>query len=115
MCVALKKPVLFQKYFKEIIMQLFSEDAIVFSKKINPQKLLIIGPNIFLCTGPAVQKVQKLKSRTTKSPLMQDWGFRLGIRERKMPIKSSQTCHDMATNLITLSEWGSLILSFRIM
>ena len=35
-------------------------------------------PTFFLCTGPAAQTVQKQKSRTTKSPLMQDWVFRLG-------------------------------------
>ena len=32
----------------------------------------------FFSTSLAVQTVQKQKSRTTKSPLMQDWGFRLG-------------------------------------
>ena len=30
---------------------------------------------IFLCTGPSSQTAQKQKSCTTKSPLMQDWGF----------------------------------------
>ena len=30
-------------------------------------------------TGPAAQLAQKQKSRTTKSPLMQDWVFRLGF------------------------------------
>ena len=72
-------------------MQLFSADAIVFSKKKlkifltpktwknRPQKLLIIAPNFFLCTGPAAQTAQKQKSCTNKSPLMQnwvDWGFK---------------------------------------
>jgi hypothetical protein len=71
MCAALKKPVLFQKKFKEnfkkkivkFIMQLFSADAIVFSKEILnffdpenmkkiPQKLLIIGPQLFLMYWP---------------------------------------------------------------
>ena len=33
---------------------------------------------IFFNTGPAAQMAQKQKSRTTKSPLMQDWVFRLG-------------------------------------
>ena len=46
--------------------------------KKRPQKLLIIGPQLFLCTGPAAQTAQKQKSCTTKSPLMQDWVFRLG-------------------------------------
>ena len=40
--------------------------------------MLIIDPNFFLCTGSDVQMAQKQKSRTTKSPLMQDWVFRLG-------------------------------------
>ena len=60
---ALKKPVLFQKKFKEkkfkkkerIIMQLFSADAVVFSKKIEfffvpknrPLKLFVICPQLF--------------------------------------------------------------------
>jgi hypothetical protein len=33
-----------------------------------------------LCTGPAAQMAQKQKSLTTKSPLMQDWVFKLGIK-----------------------------------
>ena len=33
---------------------------------------------VFLCTGPDAQMTKKQKSRTTKSPLMQDWVFRLG-------------------------------------
>ena len=36
-------------------------------------------PTFFLCIGPAAQTAQKQKSRTTKSPLMQDWVFRLGL------------------------------------
>ena len=68
-------------------MHFFGEDAIVFSKtffdpenmkKNRPQKLLIIGPQLFLCTGLAAQMAKKQKSRTTKRPLMQDWVFRLG-------------------------------------
>ena len=38
-------------------------------------------PTFFLCTGPAAQTAQKQKSRTTKSPLMQDWVFRLGLQQ----------------------------------
>jgi hypothetical protein len=72
-------------------MQVFSADATMFSKKFklfflplktwknHPQKLLIIGPDLFLCTGLAAQTAQKQKSRSTKSPLMQDWVFRLGL------------------------------------
>ena len=67
---ALKKPVLFQKKFKEkkfkkkerIIMQLFSADAVVFSKKIEfffvpknmkkpPSKVVRNLPPTFLCTA----------------------------------------------------------------
>ena len=40
--------------------------------KNRTQKLLIIGLQLFLCTGPAAQTTQKQKSNTTKSPLMQD-------------------------------------------
>ena len=43
-----------------------------------PQKLLIIGPIYFVSTDLATQTAQKQKHRTTKSPLMQDWVFRLG-------------------------------------
>ena len=32
------------------------------------------------CTGPTAHIAQKQKSLTTKSPLMQDWVFRLGSR-----------------------------------
>ena len=48
--------------------------------KNHPQKLLIICPTSFLCTGLAAQMAQKQKSSTTKSPLMQDWVFRLGFQ-----------------------------------
>ena len=33
----------------------------------------------FFITGLAAQTAQKQKSRTSKSPLMQDWVFRLGL------------------------------------
>ena len=69
-------------------MQLFSADAMVFSKKKkiapeNMKKLPSIvahnrSPAYFFCSGPAAQTAQNQKSRTTKSPLMQDWIFRLG-------------------------------------
>ena len=36
-------------------------------------------PTCFLCTGLAAKTAQKQKSRTTESPLMQDWVFRLGF------------------------------------
>ena len=39
-------------------------------------------PNFFFSTGPAAQTAQKQKSRTTKSPLMQDWVFRLGVEHK---------------------------------
>ena len=35
-------------------------------------------PTFFFSTGTAAQTAQKHKSRTPKSPLMQDWVFRLG-------------------------------------
>ena len=35
-------------------------------------------PTVFFSSGPAAQMAQKQKSRTPKSPLMQDWVFRLG-------------------------------------
>ena len=52
----------------------------------RPQKLLIIGPQSF--TGPAAQEQ---KSLTTKSPLMQDWVFWLGIEEKDTIKLSRQT------------------------
>ena len=36
-------------------------------------------PTFFFSTGPAAQMAQKQKSRTPKSPLIQDWVFRLGV------------------------------------
>ena len=77
-------------FYKKGIMQLFSEDTKVFSKKKKkyfdpenmkncPHKLLIIGPLPFiLSTGPAAQTDQKQKTCIPKSHLMQDWVFRLG-------------------------------------
>ena len=38
-----------------------------------------VAHNRPLSTGPAAQTAQKQKARTTKSPLMQDWLFRLGL------------------------------------
>ena len=95
-----KKKVLFQKKFKrnfkkenqnKFIMQLFSARYSVFKEikkefwtlktwKNWPKKLLIIGPQLFLCTGPAARTAQKQKSCTNKSPLMHDWIFGLGVQ-----------------------------------
>ena len=58
-------------------MQLLSADSE--NMKNRPQKLLIISPQLFLCTGPAAQTAQKQKSRNMKSPFIQNWVFRLGI------------------------------------
>ena len=45
-----------------------------------PSKVAHIRPPTFLlCTGLAAQTAQKQKSRTTLSPLMQDWVFRMGL------------------------------------
>ena len=44
-----------------------------------PSKVAHNRPNFFFSTGPAAQKAQNQKSRTIKSPLMQDWVFRLGF------------------------------------
>ena len=59
----------------------------MFKKKIDPKNMKKTPskvahnrpPTFFLCTGLAAQTAQKQKSRTTKSPLMQDWVFRLGV------------------------------------
>ena len=48
--------------------------------KKTPSKVAHNRPKIiFFSTGLAAQMAQKQKSRTTKSPLMQDWVFRLGL------------------------------------
>ena len=73
-------------------MQFFSADTIMFSKEIYkknlahenmkkmPSKVAHNRPKtFFFVTGPAAQMAQKQKPRTTKSPLMQNWVFRLGI------------------------------------
>ena len=62
-------------------MQLFSADATMFLKKISPENMKKLPSKvahnrpkiIFFITGLAAQIAQKQKSRTTKSPLMQDW------------------------------------------
>jgi hypothetical protein len=70
-------------------MQVFSADTTILSKnlKINfaPEnmkkplsKVAHNRPIFFFSTGPAAQTARKQKSRTTKSPFMQDWVFRLG-------------------------------------
>ena len=70
-------------------MQLFSEDATIYifkrfniffaheNMKKSPSKVAHNRPR--LSTGLAAQTAQKQKSGTTKSPLMQNWVFRLGV------------------------------------
>ena len=61
-------------------------DFTIFKKKIaheNMKKPTLkscsqLAQTPFLCTGLAAHTAQKQKSRTTKSPLRQDWVFRLG-------------------------------------
>ena len=49
-----------------------------------PSRVAYDRPKItFFSIGPAAQIAQKQKSRTTKSPLMQDWVFRLGAKLEK--------------------------------
>ena len=77
-------------------MQLFSADATIFKKKNltfifapenmkkTPSKVAHNWPRpFFSSTGLAAQTAQKQKSRTTKSPLMQDWVCRLGLYQRR--------------------------------
>ena len=70
-------------------MQLFSVDATMLKKdsisfapknmKKPPSKVAHNGPRpFFFSTVPAAQTAHKQKSRTTKSPSMQDCVFRLG-------------------------------------
>ena len=73
-------------------MQLFSADAIVFSNEIQiffdpenmkktPSKVAHNRPPIFFYVLARLPKTaQEQKSHTTKSPLMQEWVFRLGDR-----------------------------------
>ena len=42
--------------------------------KKTPLKVVYNWQRFFSRAGPAAQTAQKQKSRTTKSPLMQDWG-----------------------------------------
>ena len=70
-------------------MPLFSADAtIIFFAPENmnktPSKVAHNRPRpFFFCTGLAAQMAQKKKSRTSKSLLMQDWVFRLGLEHKK--------------------------------
>ena len=63
---------------KKKILCNFLVRTLVFPKNFSffprkPQKLLRMGPQLFLCTCPAGQTAQKQKSCTTKSPLMHDY------------------------------------------
>ena len=71
-------------------MQLFSEDAIVFSKKINnffdpenmkkrPQKLLIIGPQLLFLYWPGYPNGPEMEIPYHQKPLNADWVFRWGL------------------------------------
>ena len=74
-------------------MQIFSADAEVFLNKIlnffcpenmkkPPSKVAHNRPpHFFYVLAKLPQMAQKQKSRTNKSPLMQDWVFRLGLRD----------------------------------
>ena len=62
----------------------FKKKSLIFFDSENmkkpPTKVANNQPaTFFVCTGPAAQMTQKQKSRTTKSPLMQDCVFRLGV------------------------------------
>ena len=63
----------------------FSEKATKIWKILDPENMKNLPSNVahnlpqfFFIYWPAVQTAQKQKSRTTKSPLIQDWVFRLG-------------------------------------
>ena len=93
----------------------------VFFKKINiffdpenmkkhPQKLLIIGP-LFLCTGPAAQTFQKQKTRTTKSPLMLDWVFRLACLQKLSTYFSAASFNSSCSRICPKHFWTIFISS----
>ena len=98
MCTAQKNPVLskkkfFKYFFYFINYEFFIVDAMVFSKKNDPenmkkpQKLLTISPNFFVLDWLLKRSRIINLVRTTKSPLMQDWVFRLvGQHYRIVPI-----------------------------
>jgi hypothetical protein len=52
-------------------------------KKIPSKVAHNLPLTFFFNTGPAAQTAQKHKSRTPKSPLMQEWVFRLGWQLKK--------------------------------
>ena len=65
-------------------------------------------PTFFLHNGPAVQTAQKQKSRSTKSPLMQDWVFRLGIirnlkKKQMIEISIVRRCNGKKADVLGLS------------
>ena len=55
-------------------------------------------PTFLLCTGSAAQTAQKQKFRTTKSPLMQDWVFRLGFHGQDEPFLDFAHLHSFIAN-----------------
>ena len=66
-----------------------------------PQKLLIIGLQLFLCTSPAAQTTKKQRYGTTKRPLIQDQVCRLGAQ-----LISAQLQHQkVQINLIVTIVW----------
>ena len=69
--------------------------------------MLIIGPNFFFSTGPAAQTARKQKSRTAKSPLMQDWLFRLGGSSKQLILEcyllTLQVCNMYITQQPTIT------------
>ena len=62
--------------FKKISKKFFAPENI---KKLTSKVAHNRPPTFFFCIGPAAKTAQKKKSRTSKSPLLQDWVFRLGL------------------------------------
>ena len=67
--------------------------------KKTPSKVALQRPQFFfLCISPAAQTAQKQKFRTTKSPLMQDWVFRLGFHGQDEPFLDFAHLHSFIAN-----------------
>ena len=72
-----------------------------------PSKVARNPPPIFsFCTGPAAQTAQKQKSRTPKTPLMQDWILRLGLTTNFNFFLSFSFFSWKLTRLLLVMSWS---------
>ena len=63
-------------------------------------------PTVFVRTGPVAQKALNQKSHTTKSPLMQDWVFRMHVTVLSLVCDFALLSHFVCKNFHTFTGFS---------